>query len=98
MDRDVIHEQITEQLFQRLEETRFLHVPLMNRIEARLRTKEQLERYIALLVHKLEATNFRHEWLLDRIDQVMLTHERLERHERLGAPMNYWDAAEASLN
>ena len=71
MDATVVREQITEQLLQKLEESRFLHVGLMNRIEARLRTRDELERYIGVLVAKLEETDFRSETMLDRIDRLL---------------------------
>jgi hypothetical protein len=71
MDATVVREQITEQLLQKLEGSRFLHVGLMNRIEARLRTREELERYIRVLVAKLEETDFRSETMMDRIDRLL---------------------------
>jgi hypothetical protein len=71
MDAIVVREQITEQLLQKLEESRFLHVGLMNRIESRLRTRDELERYIRVLVAKLEETDFRSETMLDRIDRLL---------------------------
>jgi hypothetical protein len=71
MDATVVREQITEQLLQKLEGSRFLHVGLMNRIEARLRTREELERYIGVLVAKLEETDFRSETMMDRIDRLL---------------------------
>jgi hypothetical protein len=71
MDATAVREQITEQLLQKLEESRFLHVGLMNRIEARLRTRDELERYIRILVAKLEETDFRSETMLDRIDRLL---------------------------
>ena len=71
MDATIVREQITEQLLQNLEESRFLHVGLMNRIEARLRTQDELERYIRVLVAKLEETDFRSETMLDRIDRLL---------------------------
>jgi hypothetical protein len=71
MDATVVREQITEQLLQRLEESRFLHVGLMNRIETRLRTRDELERYIQVLVAKLEETDFKSETMLDRIDRLL---------------------------
>jgi hypothetical protein len=98
MDNAAIQEQITEQLLQRVEESKHLDYPLMNRIEGRIRTKEQLERYMALLVHKLEGRKFRDEWLTDRIDQLLLLHQRLERYERSGATTatEYWDSVAAN--
>ena len=53
----------------------------MNRIEGRIRTKEQLEQYTGVLVHKLEARSFQDEWLVDRIDRMLDLHRRLERYE-----------------
>lgn len=81
MDAAVVQDQLTEQLVQKLEESRFLHVPLMNRIEGRIRTKDQLGKYTAVLVHKLEARNFQDEWLIDRIDRMLELQQQLERHE-----------------
>jgi hypothetical protein len=81
MDADLVQEQLTEQLMQRLEESKFLHVPLMNRIEGRIRSKEQLGKYTAVLVHKLEARKFQDEWLIDRIDRMLDLQQRLERYE-----------------
>ena len=81
MDTTVVQDQLTEQLMVRLEESKFLHIPLMNRIEGRIRTKEQLEKYASVLIHKLEARKFNDEWLIDRIDRVMDLQQRLERYQ-----------------
>jgi hypothetical protein len=81
MDATVVQDQLTEQLMQRLDESKFLHIPLMNRIEGRIRSKEQLEKYTAVLVHKLEGRNFQDEWLIDRIDHVLDLQQRLARAE-----------------
>jgi hypothetical protein len=97
MDAALVEVQITEQLLQRLEELRFLHVPLMNRIEGRIQTKDQLERYIQVLVHKLEGTKFRDEWLIDRIDRLLQFHQRLERYEDADVRAR-WDAADANIS
>jgi hypothetical protein len=100
MDGAVIQEQIGEQFLRRLDESKHLDYPLMNRIEGRIRTKDQLERYIAVLVHKLEARQFRDEWLTDRVDRLFMLHQQVERYERSGATSadDYWDAAAATLN
>ena len=81
MDATAVQNQVTDQLMQRLEESRYLHIPLMNRIEGRIRTKEQLGKYTAVLVDKLEARNFQDEWLIDRVDRVLDLQQRLERYE-----------------
>jgi hypothetical protein len=81
MDAAVVQDQLTEQLMQRVEESKYLHVPLMNRIEGRIRTKEQLAMYTAVLVHKLEEREFRDEWLTDRIDRLLDLQRRLARYE-----------------
>jgi hypothetical protein len=98
MDNTAVQEQITEQFLQQLEQSKQLHYPLMNRLEERIRTKDQLERYIAVLVHKLEARQFRDEWLTDRVDKLLALHERLERYQRSGARTadDYWDVVAAS--
>jgi RNA binding exosome subunit len=79
MDATVVREQITEQLLERLEGSRFLHVGLMDRIEARLRTRDEFERYIEVLVAKLEETGFRSETMLDRIDRLLGLLERFDK-------------------
>jgi hypothetical protein len=81
MDSALVQDQLTEQLMQELEESRFLHYPLMNRIEERIRTKEHLSKYTATLVHKLEERKFQDEWLIDRIDRILDLQQRLERYE-----------------
>lgn len=72
----------------------------MKRIDGRIRTKEELERYVEVLVHKLEERKFRDEWLTDRIDQLLVLHQRLVRYERSGATSanEYWDAVAANVN
>jgi hypothetical protein len=81
MDATVVQDQLTEQLMQRLEEAKYLHIPLMNRIEGRIRTKEELAKYTAVLVKKLERRNFQDEWLIDRIDHLLDLQQRLARYE-----------------
>ena len=76
MDATVVREQITEQLLRKLEGSRFPHAPLMNRIEARIKTRDELERYVEVLVAKLEDTDFRSEAMLDRIDRILGMLER----------------------
>jgi hypothetical protein len=51
VDSALVQEQITEQFFQQLEQSKHLHYPLMNRLEGRIRNEDQLERYITVLVH-----------------------------------------------
>jgi RNA binding exosome subunit len=79
MDTTVVREQITEQLLKKLEGSRFLHVGLMDRIEGRLRTRDEFERYIEVLVAKLEETDFRSETMLDRIDRLLGLLERFDK-------------------
>jgi len=83
MEAARVQDQLTDRLMQRLEGSKFLHIPLMNRIEGRIRTKEQLANYTAVLVHELEARKFQDEWLIDRIDRVLDLQRRLERYESL---------------
>jgi hypothetical protein len=53
MEAARVQDQLTEQLMQRLDESKFLHYPLMNRIEGRIRTKEQLANHTVVLAHNL---------------------------------------------
>jgi hypothetical protein len=100
MDSTEVQEQITEQFFQQLKQSKHLHYPLMNRLEGRIRTKDQLERYIAVLVHKLEDREFKDEWLADRVDQLLMLHQRFTRFEQSEArtASEYWDALAANGN
>jgi hypothetical protein len=76
-----VREHVTGKLLDKLEESRFLHVPLMNRVESRLGTRDELERYIEILTVKLEETDYRSESLTDRLDRMVSKLERLERRE-----------------
>jgi hypothetical protein len=84
MDSALVQNELTEQLLQRLDDSKYLHIPLMNRIEGRIRTKEQLGKYTAVLIHKLEARKFQDEWLIDRIDRMLDLQQRLARYESSG--------------
>jgi hypothetical protein len=80
MDASAVHEQITDQLIQELEDSKYHDFPMMNRIEGRIRTRQQLERYIQVLVHKLEHTKFRSATMFERVDRAMSLLERYDRH------------------
>ena len=54
----------------------------MNRIEGRIRTRDELERYLGLLVGKLEQTAFRSETMLDRIDRLVGVLDRRDKRHR----------------
>jgi hypothetical protein len=60
----------------KLEESRCLHVPLMDRIDQRPRSKDELERYSRVLLNKLEGMDFRSEGLIDRVDRIIGLLER----------------------
>jgi RNA binding exosome subunit len=81
MNATGVHEQITEHLLDKVEESKWLHVQLMNRIESRIKTRDELERYLTILVGKLEQTEFRSEALLDRIDRIVNLLERFDRQQ-----------------
>jgi hypothetical protein len=79
MNATAVQEHITEELLRKLAESRFLNVGLMNRIEGRISSRDELERYVEVLVGKLEAIEFRSEGLIDRIDRMV---KQLVRHDR----------------
>ena len=78
MSNTMVHEKLTEVFLSKLEASRFLHIPLMNRIEARLKTRDELERYLRVLVTKLEEMDFRSEFLVDRVDRMVRVLEQLD--------------------
>jgi len=80
MDARLVHQQVTEELMRRLEESKYQDVPMMNRIEGRLRSREELERYVQVLVHKLESTNFRSATVFERVDRALNLLERLDKY------------------
>jgi hypothetical protein len=71
MDATRVREQVTDELLEKLEQSHFVHVPLMDRIEGRLRTQDELERYAEILVRKLKDTDFRSVTLFDRVDRIV---------------------------
>ena len=72
-----VEDQLTEQLTQKLDESKYLHFPLMNRIEAASARRNSSRTYTGMLVHKLEARKFADEWLIDRIDRILDLQRRL---------------------
>ena len=80
MDARAAHAQITEELLKRLAESKYQDVPALNRIEGRIRSREELERYIQVLTDKLEATDFRSATVFERVDRAVNLLERLDRH------------------
>jgi hypothetical protein len=81
MEAAAIQDRLTERLLQELEDSQFLHLRLMNRLEQRIRSRDELERYISILVAKLEQTKFRSDTLLTRIEGLLKQLERIERRE-----------------
>jgi len=85
MDAIDVRELLTEQLMQKLEESKYLNVGLMNRIEGRIKSRDELVRYVELLVGKLEDTEFRSEGMIDRVDRMVGLLERLDKLEAANA-------------
>jgi RNA binding exosome subunit len=81
MDATVAREHITEEPLQKLEQMRYPHVGLMTRIEGRLKTREELERYVKILMAKVKETEYRSETMLDRIDGITGLLERLDKRQ-----------------
>jgi hypothetical protein len=81
MDARLVHHQITDELMRRLDESKYQDLQMLNRIESRIRTREELERYVQVLVHKLEATKFRSATMFERVDRALDLLERADKYE-----------------
>jgi RNA binding exosome subunit len=79
MDATLVREELTEVVMEKLEQSHYLHVGLMDRIEGRITTRDELERYRKILMAKVKETNYRSETMLDRIDGVTGLLERLDK-------------------
>ncbi|HYX88089.1 MAG TPA: hypothetical protein VE753_01855 [Gaiellaceae bacterium] len=70
MDGSAVRQRLLDVLIDRVREETYPSVTMMNRIEAGLRTREQLEDYATVLIQKVESTRFPSLAMLDRVDAV----------------------------
>ena len=70
MDGSALRERMLEMLIKQVGEDTYPSVTMMNRIEAGLRTREQLEDYAEVLLEKVEATRFPSLAMLNRVEAL----------------------------
>jgi hypothetical protein len=68
MDGFALRERLLDHLLEQVREEKFPSVTMMNRIEAELNTREQVEEYAEILLEKVESSRFPSISMLDRID------------------------------
>jgi hypothetical protein len=70
MDGSAVRERLLEMLIKQVKEETYPSVTMMNRLEAGLRTREQLEEYAEVLLDKVESTRFPSLAMLNRVEAV----------------------------
>lgn len=71
MNGAALQQRLLDTLIERVKEETFPSVTMMNRIEASLRTREQVEEYGEVLLEKIEASRFPSISMMDRFDSVV---------------------------
>ena len=71
MNGAALQQRLLDTLIGRVKEENFPSVTMMNRIEASLRTREQVEDYGEALLEKIEASRFPSISMLNRFDAVV---------------------------
>ena len=72
-------QQVTEDLLEQIEGTRFPSAAQLDRIERLISTREELERYIANLIQRVEGTKFPAGHLLDRLERLLRILQRVDQ-------------------
>jgi HEPN domain-containing protein len=70
MDAPALRRRIVEALLDKVEETRFPSVTMLNRVEASLGTPEEIAEYAEILVKKVEKSRYPSTEMLNRLDQL----------------------------
>jgi hypothetical protein len=71
-------QQVTKDLLDQIEETRFPSAGQLDRIERLITTRDELEHYIAILIERLEETRFPAAHMLDRLERLLRVAERFD--------------------
>jgi hypothetical protein len=71
MNGTELQERLLDRLIEIVKEETYPSVTMMNRIEASLRTREQVEEYGEVLLGKIELTRFPSISMLNRFDAVI---------------------------
>jgi hypothetical protein len=71
MEAQALRQRVLEGMLEQVREDTFPSVAIMNRIEASLQTREQLEEYADILLEKLESTPFPSLAMRNRLDAII---------------------------
>lgn len=75
-------QQVTADLLQGIQETRFPSREQLDRIERLISTREELEQYIAILAERVEKTRFPARDMLDRLERLLRVLQRFDEEAR----------------
>lgn len=85
MDSAALRQRITKKLLDDIEEVRFPSAAMLNRLEERLATSDDIAGYAEALIEKVEATRFPSVDLMKRIDRLLGQLEQAERERQRAA-------------
>jgi hypothetical protein len=71
MDGSALQQRLLETLIERVREEKFPSVTMMDRIEASLRTREQVEEWAEILFEKVESTRYPSISMLNRFEAAL---------------------------
>ena len=71
MDALALRQRIMKSLLREVTEPSYPSVTMLNRVEAALETKEDLAKYVEILVEKVESTRYPSTEMLNRIDRLI---------------------------
>jgi hypothetical protein len=75
-------QQLTQALLDEIEGTGFPSAPQLDRIERLISTRDELERYIAILAEKVQGTKFPAGQMLDRVERLLRVLKRYDEETR----------------
>jgi hypothetical protein len=65
-----MHERYIETLFDQVRNVEYPSVEILDRIEANIATREQLQEYLDLLFERVESSQYPSKGLLDRLERL----------------------------
>lgn len=71
MEGSALQRKLIEMQMQRVRDDMFPSVEMMNRVEAALETREELEEYAALLLKRIESTRWPSLAMINRVEGVI---------------------------
>jgi hypothetical protein len=83
-----LRERLTASLLREIDEVQYPSVTMLDRVEATLAGREELEDYAEVLVRKVEAVHYPSIAMLNRLDGLLDRLEQAERRERQEAAQN----------